>query len=191
MEEKTAKQNLDLVQEMIDMARNHVTDTGFHFLLWGVLVILASISQYVLIKFGVGSASNFVWIGMTVIGVPIAIIYEKRKDRKAGMLSRFGRIYGLLWLGFGISLFVAIYVSIAFQINPSPFILILVGLATFVSGAFIRFVPLMIGAIVFWAAAALSPLFSSIDFLLVYAVSIFLGYVVPGLMLTKKHKANV
>ena len=191
MEEKTAKQNLDLVQEMIGMARNRFTDKGFHFSLWGVLVILASISQYVLIKFGIGSASNLVWIGISVIGVPISIIYEKRKERKVGVSSRFGRIYGLLWLGFGISLFVAIYVSIAFQINPSPFILILVGLATFVSGAFIRFVPLMIGAIVFWAASALSPLFSPVDFLLVYAVSIFLGYVVPGLMLTTKHKANV
>ncbi len=191
MKQETAKQNLDLVQEMIHMARNRVTETGFHFLLWGSLVIAACITQYILIGLGMGSASNYVWIGITVVGVPAAIAYEKRKEKREGVSSRFGKIYGLVWLGFGISLFVVIFVSIANQINPSPFILILVGLATFVSGAIIRFTPLMIGALVFWASAALSPLFSSVDFLLVYAVSIFLGYVVPGLMLTKKNRSNV
>jgi low temperature requirement protein LtrA len=66
-----------------------------------------------------------------------------------------------------------------------------VGLATFISGAILRFSPLIIGAVVFWIASGISPLFSGVDFLLVYAAVIFLGYVIPGLMLAKKSQADV
>ena len=41
-------ESLAIIQNMIATAKNNLTDNGFHFMLWGTLVILASISQYVL-----------------------------------------------------------------------------------------------------------------------------------------------
>ncbi|TVQ76092.1 MAG: hypothetical protein EA358_10155 [Flavobacteriales bacterium] len=191
MEKESVNQKLDLVHEMISMARNRVTETGFHFLLWGVLVMMASISQYLMLRAGMGNETNLVWLGISIIGVPVGVIYEKRRSAKEGASSSFDRIYSQLWLGFGLALFLTIFVSIMHKVNPTPFILLLVGLATFVSGAIIRFVPLVAGAFVFWLAAGLSPLFDGVDYLLIYAAVIFLGYVIPGIMLAKKSKLHV
>jgi hypothetical protein len=191
MKREAANQSLDVVHEMIAMARSRIVETGFHFLLWGILVIVASLAQHFLLRVGFGEKSNLVWIGMAVVGAPIAIMYEKRRDKQGNGTTRFDRIYAQLWMGFGIALFVSIFVSIAHTVNPIPFILLLVGLATFVSGAILRFTPLVLGAVVFWITAGLSPWFNSMDFLLVYSASIFIGYVIPGLMLRNKNKANV
>lgn len=191
MNKETANHDLKIVQEMISLARNRVTETGFHFLLWGVLVIFASVSQYVLIKYGFGNVSYYVWFAMPVVGVPVAFFYEIRKAKEQGSSLHFDRIYSQLWLGFGIALSLSVFLSISFKVNPTPYILLLVGLATFVSGAILRFTPLIVGAIVFWLAAGVLPLFDGVDSLLVNAFVIFIGYIIPGLLLAKKSRVHV
>ncbi|MCC5917251.1 MAG: hypothetical protein JJU02_07970 [Cryomorphaceae bacterium] len=191
MEKEKAQQNLEVVQQMIAMARHKVNESGFHFILWGILIILASIAQYTMLKMGLGPKSNLVWLVMTAIGVPIAVIYEKRKSKTQMIKTHFDRIYAQLWMGFGFALFTVIFVSIAHKVNPTPYILMIVGLATFVSGAIIRFTPLLLGAATFWIAALISPWFSDIEFLLVYSAAILTGYIIPGLILRNKFRANV
>lgn len=46
--ELSADKSLEIIQSMIATAKNNLTDDGFHFLLWGVLVIAASLGQYYL-----------------------------------------------------------------------------------------------------------------------------------------------
>ena len=186
--ELSQEESLRIIQGMIALAKSKINETGFHFMLWGSLVIAASISQYVMIHNGMGNASNWVWFIMSVIGVPIAIVYERRRNKEGKTTGKFDKMYGYLWMGFGITLFVTIYVSIAHQVNPIPFILLLIGLATFVSGAIYQFAPLIIGAVVFWITAAICNLFAQTDQLLVYSAAIFIGYIIPGIILWKRSK---
>lgn len=188
--ELTHEESLRVIHGMIDLAKNKINDTGFHFLLWGVLVIVASLSQYFMLSKGFESESNWIWVIMTAIGIPIGFMYEYRRERKARGRSKFDRLYGSLWLGFGITLFVGIFVSLSYGINPIAAILSLVGLATFVSGAIYRFKPLIAGAIAFWLAAIICPQIGIENQLLVYALAIFTGYVVPGILLWQKSKAR-
>jgi hypothetical protein len=189
--ELSQEDSLRIIQGMIALAKSKINDSGFHFLLWGCLVIAASISQYFMIQSGMGNESNWVWFIMGIIGAPIAIVYERRKDRKGKTTGKFDKMYGYLWMGFGITLFVTIYVSIAHRVNPIPFILLLIGLATFVSGAIYQFAPLIIGAIVFWITAAVCHMFDQTDQLLVYSAAIFIGYIIPGILLWKRSKSAV
>jgi len=186
--ELSQEESLKVIDDMIHLAKNKITETGFHFLLWGILCILASLSQYVLIVQGMVSQSGLVWGVMTVIGVPIAIFYERNNHRKKQVSTKFDKIYGYLWLGFGITMFITIYLSAALNVYPISFILVLVGLATFVSGAINNFRPLIIGAVVFWLAAVLCPLLDGKMQLLVNALAIFIGYIIPGLLLRRKAK---
>lgn len=105
------------------------------------------------------------------------------------MQSISEKIYGRVWLGFGISLIMVIFTSIHLRVTPLPFICVVVGLATFLSGRLLRFLPLTLGGIVFWACAIFASMFSQKEALLVYAASIILGYLIPGFMLWKKTKA--
>lgn len=195
MNEKTLshQESLELIERMIQSARNKVTESGFHFFLWGILVVLASMSQYVMILNGLGKESNLVWLLMPVIGVPAALVYEFRRSKQANKhTSDSEASYGKLWLGFGITLALMIFLSINLEVNPISFILGLVGLATFVSGSLLRFSALTFGAVVFWIAAAACLFVSNQNQLLINAVATALGYLIPAWMLYQRsRKAHV
>lgn len=193
MEDKkiNPEESLHVIQEMINQAKLKMNETGFHFLLWGVLVISASLTQYFMIKNGYAQNSNFVWLIMGCVGAPIAIVYESKRSKKQSSSSRLDRIYGLLWLGFGITLILTIFISISYKISPVAFILVMIGLVTFMSSMIYRFLPLLIGSIIFWLCAGLCPFFTFTEQLIVNSCAILLGYIVPGIILWKKNKENV
>lgn len=190
MKEKNLSQeeSLKVIHEMIEMAKNKICETGFHFLLWGCLVISASLLQYIMLQKGMEENSNYVWIIMPLIGFPIAMIYEYKKKKQQGTQTKFDSIYGFLWLGFGITLTLTIVISLYYHLNPIAFILILVGLTTFVSGAIHQFPPLIIGSIAFWISGLLCTQADHQNQLLINAAATFIGYVIPGFLLWKKSK---
>ena len=114
------EKSLEIINEMIAITRNKLIDDGFHFLLWGNLIVLACIVQFVMIYFFEKNAeSNWVWMIMPLIGVPLSIIYGKKKKEKAQSSDFFSKIYMYLWIGFGISLFLTIFISILYQHSPT------------------------------------------------------------------------
>ena len=189
--ELSQEESLQLIQSMLDIAKNKISNSGFHFILWGTLIIIVSLSQYAIRQLEIADDASWTWVILPLAGVPIAIFYELRRGRKGVARSKFDKIYGALWLGFGITLLATIFISLSSQVNPIAFVLALVGLATFVSGIIYRFKPLIVGALFFWIAATVCPLLNEIDQLLLNAVAIFAGYIIPGILLWKKSKASV
>jgi hypothetical protein len=185
------KKSFDIIDSIIAESQKQNHDNGFYFRLWGVLVALTSIIQYILLNAGFGQESNLVWLAMSAIGAPISIYYGYRQSKKKpeGVQSISQKIYGRVWLGFGISLIMVIFTSIHLRVTPLPFICVIVGLATFLSGRLLRFLPLTLGGVVFWACAIFASMFAQKEALLVYAASIVLGYLIPGIMLWKKTKS--
>jgi hypothetical protein len=187
--ELTHVQSLELIEHMIATARHKTVDNGFHFLLWGVLVALTSIFVYILSINGVGPVVHFSWVIMSAVGIVVALVYEGRQGKTAQAQTQFDRIYVNLWLGFGLTLVILIFISLSYGVIPIALILALVGLATFISGVINRFRPLVVGAIIFWICAAACTQFNPNTQLLFNAMAITLGYIVPGILLWKKSKA--
>lgn len=186
----THEESLQIIQSMINTAKNKITENGFYFLLWGMLVIIACIVQFAMIKLGHGEDSHFVWMIMPLVGVPVSVIYGYMQSKKEKTKSHTDRLYGALWLGFGITLGILMFVAINLKVSPIPFILALVGLATFVSGAVYKFIPLILGGIIFWISAIACFFFSGPEQLLIDAGATFLGYILPGIILWKKSKSE-
>lgn len=184
----THDESLQIIQSMILTAKNRITENGFHFLLWGILVIIASITQYVLLVSGSGIQSNLSWMVMPVIGLPIAFVYEYRRNRKVRTQGHIDGWYKYLWLGFGITLIIMVLISVIQHMSPIPFILAIVGFATFVSGSIYKFSPLVFGGIIFWIASLLCIVFPGPEQLLINAISTLAGYILPGILLWKKSK---
>lgn len=184
--ELNQQESLQLIDQMIKRAKKNASDSSFHFLVWGILVIIASVAQFLMLINGIGYESNWIWAGIVLIGFPITFIYEWKRGKRNKIITYNDRLNPILWLAFGISLVVTIFLSVSKQVNPVPFILILVGLATFITGVMIRFKPLIIGGVVFWIFSVFSAFITGYEILLLNAVAIFLGYIIPGILLNRK-----
>jgi hypothetical protein len=68
----------------------------------------------------------------------------------------------------------------------SPYILMLVGFPTFMSGIIIKFRPLIIGGICFWIFALLVNFSGPVLGPLGVPLSMIAGYLIPGYMLKNK-----
>ena len=75
--------------------------------------------------------------------------------------------------------------------NTYPMLLLVYGIWLYISGGTIKFKPLMAGGIINWAFAVGSMF---VDFkmqLLFLAMSVLLGYIIPGHLLNRKYNQHV
>ncbi|HRI62542.1 MAG TPA: hypothetical protein PK228_22530 [Saprospiraceae bacterium] len=184
------QESLRVIRETIDLAKRSFRDNGFHFLLWGWLVVIASVTHYYLAEIQHVPRPDMAWMVMVVVGVPVAFFYEWRRGKMEKTKNILHDWYGLIWLGFGISMMLTIPLAIRGGLSPIPFILVLVGFATFMSGVLLRFTPLFIGAAVMWAGALWCMFLSPSQHLLVQAGASILGYLVPGYLLNAQSRSR-
>ncbi|MBK7935681.1 MAG: hypothetical protein IPJ82_00665 [Lewinellaceae bacterium] len=192
-EEKTLtpQESLRVIRETIDLAKHSFRENGFHFLLWGWLVVIASVANYYFSEIQPIERPDLAWLVMVVIGVPVALIRESRQAKKTPVQNIVRDWYGLIWLGFGISMLLVIPMAVRNGLSPIPFILVLVGFATFMSGILLRFKPLLFGAAVVWAGALWCLFLNPSQHLLVQAGTAILGYLLPGYLLNLQSRAHV
>jgi hypothetical protein len=187
------EESIELIQSMINTARSKVADDGFHLILWGTLVIICSLLNYFLLKAGHYETAALPWMIMPFIGVPIGIYYEKRLRGKGHVKTLVDMNVAYIWWAYGFTLFLGILYFANTGVSPIPFILLTTGLVTFASGLILQFRPMVIGGIIFWILSMACFIVSPIDQLLLEAVGVLLGYIIPGILLRKKAKeeANV
>lgn len=192
IEEKnlSAQESLRVIRETIDLAKSGFREDGFHFLLWGWLVAIASAADWYFVAIQPDERHSMVWLCM-FIGVPISLIREARRGKREKAQNIVRAWYGKIWLGYGISMILVIPIISRLGISPVPVILILTGFATYMSGILLKFQPLLIGAAVFWAGALWCVFLSNPQHLLVESASAVLGYLIPGYLLNSQSKTYV
>lgn len=186
------QQSLRIIRDTIDVAKKNVRENGFYFLLWGVLVVGASLADWYLQHIAKIENHGIAWLSMTAIGVPAAIIYgwlRRRDNQTPGNLVN--KWYGMIWAAFGISMVIVLPMAGFNRVSPVPFVLVLAGFATFLSGVLLQFLPLRLGGAALWAGALACFWVKPGDHNLVQAIFIVLGYIVPGIYLNRQfHKTH-
>lgn len=184
------QESLELIREMIDRSRKTFERNSFYFLLWGLLMLVAGIVEYILIK---SSFSHF-WIGwpvLSALGGIVTAIYSMRREQKRAGASFTDSVMGYAWMAYGISLLCIIFAAVAVNENPSTFVLLLTGLPTFFTGFILRHTPLKLGGLVFWIAGIASIFAPGESVSLIFSTAILLGYLIPGYTLMKSEKQSV
>jgi len=184
------QESLRVIRETIDLAKHSFRENGFHFLLWGWLVVIASVAHYYLAEIQHAARPDMAWMIMVVVGVPVAFFYEWRRSKREKSENIVHNWYGLIWLGFGVSMVISIPMAVRNGLSPIPFILVLIGFATFMSGVLLRFTPLLIGAAVMWAGALWCMFLTPSQHLLIQAGCAVLGYLVPGYLLNAQSRSR-
>ena len=194
MENKfTEKESINLILGMIENAKQNVKKgLGLYFLLWGYLVVLAGLVNFIF--FGNRWAS-IGWLIMIPIGLLGNIIITRKNKQIAKVYTHADRFIGNVWLAFGISLCILLLPAFGLVAIPSGgffmfyiAMLVVAGMAIFISGAIYSYKPLKFGAVICWACA-LGCFFVSWRYnILLYTIGFFFGYLVPGHMIIRKAK---
>lgn len=149
----TTEESISIITEMINNAKGNVKENSIYFLLWGSVIAIANIGMFTLIQADY-PRPYIVW----AISIPawiVTIITGYKQGQRARATSHLDRISAWLWFSFGIVIFtlVAFGKTINWQLNPV--IMLMSTIPTVVSGVIIKFKPLIIGGVCFWAFSIL------------------------------------
>lgn len=179
-------ESLELIRQFISGTRNNIRRSAFGFIFWGVLIAVASLVNYFLAKFTSYNDPWLSWPVFTIGGFIVTVFHYTANRRKTGVVSTFGHFFRWLFLCGGVTYFLFVFLSAELRISPTPFMLALTSLLIAVAGLALRFKPLFFGGVLFFLTAIISVFVSPLDQLLLIGGSFILGYLVPGILLTRK-----
>ncbi|HEX6181723.1 MAG TPA: hypothetical protein VFZ47_10800 [Chitinophagaceae bacterium] len=190
--EFSPQQGLAVIQSMIDTARNRFSENGHLYLLWGWVVFLCSIAQFVLLYYYKYPYHYMVWM-LTWAAFIYQTIYLVRTKKKEKVKTYADRIVGFIWMVFVVMMFLFGFLfgrelGDDYYKMISPGFLALYGMPTFLSGIVLRFRPLIIGGICCWVLSIASN-YIPYDFqLLLLATAMITAWIIPGYLLRNKYK---
>ena len=184
----TPEESLQIIQKSISNSRKNMREGSFYYLLWGWALILASLACYFLIRYLIAQErygdimlmSLLAWGVFIIAAMIIQFVYQSRSGKKERVVTHLDRYITIVWITAGLLMGLMAFLSLKLDAYPTPFILGVTAMATAVSGLMLRFRPLVIGAVIFLAAAVISSFMRGTDQLLVFAVAMALGYLIPG-----------
>lgn len=181
----TGEESLKIIAEMINKTKVNIQQGSFHLLFWGWLILVCSLGDPLLTRFTSYPHPYYVWL-LTIPGIFVSLIYGFVNGRKAKVHTYADRIYMWVWIGFLASFLVLFLIHSKNLETISPYILMLVGFATFVSGFIIKFNPLIIGALIFWIIAVIVSFTDPLIAPFGMPLAVITGYLIPGYMLKYK-----
>ena len=185
------EKSLEIIHKMISQAKTNMTDSGLHWLLWGTMIILASLSTFIFLYTGAGN----IFLAWNIFGVItiLLLLYDAFRPKKKVVRTFVGDLMKFVDLGFIMSLFTII---IAMNVAVSPnggfgFFLMIFAFLMLVKGGAVKSKSLMVGAVVNWAGAI--AMFINKDFkydMLIMAGAVLIGYIIPGILLWIDHRRS-
>lgn len=179
--EMTAEQSLGIITSMIREAKGNIRQNSFYFLLWGWVVVLAHTGMYLLPLFEIGKP-YYIWF-VTIPAWVITFVRMYRAGRSDVPVTHLEKVMGTAWMAFGITIVLLIPFGAKFNFQFNALILLLTAVPTLLSGVAMRFMPLIIGGILFWAGGVICFLVTTHQSSLVAASTVAAGYLVPGYLL--------
>jgi FtsH-binding integral membrane protein len=188
----SAQDSLQVIQSMIEKAKNQFSENGHLYLLWGWVVFFCSIAQFILLKYVQYEKHYYVWM-VCWLAVIYQLFYLRRQHKGQRVKTYADNMMGFIWISFFILMML---VGISFgQLGKehyykliSPVFLAMYGVPTFLCGIFLRFRPLVIGGIGCWVLSVIAH-FIPYDYqLLLLSAAMIIAWIIPGYILQKKYQ---
>ncbi len=192
MEEKQIdpQESFQIISAMISRAKSKLADDGFMFIFWGWLVFAASLGSYLLLSVGF-RYFYWTWVILMPLGGIVTAVVSARERKRDQTRTYVDSYLGQNWIVFGIALVITlVFMGVHGMKTTYFFIMLLYGIATFISGGLLSFRPLVIGSFFSFAAAIASVFFGTDSQFLWLAVSVLCSYIVPGHLLRVNYKSQ-
>lgn len=201
MQKEEAEFNLAFIKQIMVDSRRSTIDNGKYYLLWGIVIGIASMANYLIVKNAdeltkdINNFTGWIWANAILVGWVFSIVWGIRDGKKAKNKTMAGKIIGILWLGMGITGFIlAMAGTISGSISPwsfCPLFAGLLGYGNFVSGTIHDSWMMKVMAFGWWAGAVWMFFIRSVDVLAVYSIFLFLFSIIPGIILYFKWKKEL
>jgi hypothetical protein len=203
------QESLRLISQMINKAKNSFHDTGIGPVLWGSVIAFCSLVTYARLHFGFKLPFDIWLLTLAAILPQIIISYREKKMRRAKTYNDDAIDY--IWLCFGISIFLVSHINAVF-INKlveiykayeaatgkwpdfglssysSSLMLLLYGFPTVITGAIMKFKPMLWGGIACWLCCIISVYTPMKTDMLLTAFAAVVMWLIPGIILWGKYK---
>jgi hypothetical protein len=190
----TNNESLQLIEQMIGRAKHEEKDSGWGWIVWGILLFAASIIHYFLLLAGV-KGGGMVWniFGiLALILIAVSLTGKYRSKGKTVVKTYTGELVDMIGNGFFVSLGVVVIGGITTGIGNTGanfgYLLLLYAFWLFIHGAAFRFKPMKYGAFINWGGALVIFIWYKDlgrHVLLIHAICVLLGYIIPGFMAQK------
>jgi len=187
----TPEESFTIINKAISNFKMNYRENAKIFLLWGWILTAAGISNFIILRMlqskeayelmGPYSLGN--WALFALVGFIFMFILLRKLNRKRKVYSHLDSYFNKLWQVTAASFFVGTFICIRMGIIPPPIMLLIAGLATTVSGLFIRFKPLVIGGISFFLFSMAATFVNNEYIALLTSAAIACGYLIPGYFL--------
>jgi uncharacterized membrane protein len=207
----TEQESLQLISQMINKAKNSYLDSGVGPILWGTVITVCSLVTFFEIKYQFDLQFS-IWL-LTLIAIVPQIFIAVKQNRTSKVKSYDRKIIDYVWICFGISIFLLIFINanIFYQLKPvfqsyidvkgtrpqfnyssftSSFFLLLYGIPTIITGACNNMRPMFYGGIVCWICCIIS-VYTKIEWdMLLTAVAATSAWLIPGIIIRSKFIKN-
>jgi len=181
-------ESFEIIESMINKAKNNFSESGTLYLLWGFVVLACSLAQFIASYYFNIKEAYFVWL-MTWIVVIYQFIFLRKKAAQTKVKTYTDDIIKYVWICFVSTLLITIYLlqySKAYHlINPA--ILLVYGMPTFLSGFILKVRILSIGGICCWILSIISVQVPMVYQPLFLAVAVIIAWIIPGMVMRKKY----
>ncbi|HYC28697.1 MAG TPA: hypothetical protein VEB42_07770 [Chitinophagaceae bacterium] len=190
--EFSPEQSLEVIQTMINTARNKFSENGHLYLLWGWVVFTCSITQFVLMNYVKYEHHYMVWM-LTWAAFIYQLFYLYRHKRREKVRTYADSLIGFVWMVFVVLMFLFGFMfgretGENYYRLIGPGFLALYGMPTFLSGVIIKFRPLVIGGVSCWILSIISTYVPHDYQLLLLALAMIIAWIIPGYAFRAKYK---
>ncbi|MBN8837393.1 MAG: hypothetical protein J0I09_09050 [Sphingobacteriia bacterium] len=185
------EESIALIESMIREVKQSAVENGFLYLLWGWTILFCALIQYSVLKFKLTAIKHIEAIWFIILPVTIyQVIYLIKENKQKRVKTYVDDMIANVWTTFGICMFVASFIISKQNIwaTAYPFVLMLYGVPTYLSGFAMKFTPLKIGAFGCWILALVAVYVEPVDYLLIIAVAMTIAWIIPGYLLRAKFK---
>lgn len=182
------EESLQLIRSMIEKTKHSISDKSHYFLLWGWAVFIGSLLQYYL-KVIIDYPQHYYAWYITPVTLVIFIVFLVRDSKKEKVKTFIDEASRYLWTGIGFS-----FMALGFIFSKMgwqycyPIYILLYGIGTYVSGALIKFRPLIIGGIFCFPLAVIATYVEYDTQIITLAVAVLVSYIIPGYLLRMRYK---
>jgi hypothetical protein len=187
--------SMKIIEQMIGRAKEEEKDSGLGWIVWGWMLFLASIINYVMIVIDAPDKYviwNYFGLAGILFFLYILLIKPFLKTR-IKVMTYTNELVNRIGIAFGISLFIMVFGNQRSGMNTSGlnfgYLLIIYGFWMYIHASAFRYKLLKAGAFVNWAGAIVIFIFYKElgkNILLVHAACVALGYLIPGHIAQKR-----
>ncbi len=186
-------ESLQLIESMINKAKNRFSENGHLYLLWGWVVFICAIIHFFTLSYSLLEHPEMIWM-LTWVAFIYQFVYIYCVKRKQVVKAYTDEILNAVWLVFVACGFIAAIItgSKGYWTAMYSLFLMLYGIPTILSGVILRFKPLIWGGLTCWIFSIISVFLAFMYLLPLIALAVVIAWIIPGYLLKAQHlKTNI